>query len=583
MRTATIYNFLIEANIIAGIAILLMIPVRKFFRKYLGNRAICFAWLLVAIRLLCPLALPNPLINEIVTPYNYDQKHIRPIAGQIRVRVVDALNGAKDAAMHSAVRNEGIPYVEARERPEYLRLDSLEDSILTGRAAKAIMAVYLTGAVAAAGWFVLANVRFRRQLSKGRVEALSGELQEYYLAWCSAHRVRPLPVYFVDPLSSACLVGVIRPYIALPLAASVSQARQMLEHEMCHYKARDHICALVTLICCVIHWFNPLVWLAAAMSRMDRELKCDDNVTRGMDDEARRRYAGTLIQSVTRRALPGVPMLATGMSMTGRKLKTRVGSILQGGRRIKALALAFSIATCLLLVCAFGTAVYGEKIFYGNPYWTETDGRSDTLRRYLEARSWRNEAGDFAIQTKSDALASPQAIKTEEEAIARACEIWQLDALRVDMVKDEWQWDVTWYDGGCLGRVQYEVTATKGEETLKIQMAMDGTGAWNVCHESDPFFTEGILQKQDAVDSIGLSDREIAEIKQFALDFTEAVEPGESQFFLEPLLFYAYDPNSNRTYALIEAPYDEEISVSKSFTIEIAPELRLIDYYSGNG
>ncbi len=33
MRTALIYNFLIEATIIAGIAVLLMIPVRKFFRK----------------------------------------------------------------------------------------------------------------------------------------------------------------------------------------------------------------------------------------------------------------------------------------------------------------------------------------------------------------------------------------------------------------------------------------------------------------------------------------------------------------------------------------------------------------------
>ena len=43
MRSAVIYNFLIEANIIAGIAILLMIPVRKFLRKSLGNRAICFA------------------------------------------------------------------------------------------------------------------------------------------------------------------------------------------------------------------------------------------------------------------------------------------------------------------------------------------------------------------------------------------------------------------------------------------------------------------------------------------------------------------------------------------------------------
>ena len=32
MRTATVYNFLIEANIMASLAILLMIPIRKFLR-----------------------------------------------------------------------------------------------------------------------------------------------------------------------------------------------------------------------------------------------------------------------------------------------------------------------------------------------------------------------------------------------------------------------------------------------------------------------------------------------------------------------------------------------------------------------
>ena len=46
MRSAFVYNFLIEANIMASIAIILMIPLRKFFRKQLGNSAICFGWLL---------------------------------------------------------------------------------------------------------------------------------------------------------------------------------------------------------------------------------------------------------------------------------------------------------------------------------------------------------------------------------------------------------------------------------------------------------------------------------------------------------------------------------------------------------
>ena len=90
MRSAYLYNFLIEANIMAVIAILLMIPLRRFFRKTLGNSALCFGWLLIAIRLLLPLSLVNPLIHEIRPTY-LDDTVIRPIAGQVKVRVVDAI------------------------------------------------------------------------------------------------------------------------------------------------------------------------------------------------------------------------------------------------------------------------------------------------------------------------------------------------------------------------------------------------------------------------------------------------------------------------------------------------------------
>ena len=90
MRSATIFNFLIEANIMASIAILLMIPLRKLLRKQMGNSVICFGWLLFALRLLIPLTLPNPLIHEIRPAY-LDDTAIRPIAGQIKVRVVDAI------------------------------------------------------------------------------------------------------------------------------------------------------------------------------------------------------------------------------------------------------------------------------------------------------------------------------------------------------------------------------------------------------------------------------------------------------------------------------------------------------------
>lgn len=567
MRTAVIYNFLIEANIIAGIAILLMIPVRKYFRKQLGNKAICFAWLLVAIRLLCPLSLPNPLINEIVTPYNDQPMAIRPIAAQVKVRVSDALFDLSQQTLRTYINREGLTFNEAIEKADYQTLMDMQNALDYGRGARRVMAVYVLGTAAVTGWFVFANIRFQRNLKKNRVAPLEGDLQEYYNGLCEKYGVKPLPVYFIDPLSSACLVGAVRPYIALPLAANVDQAKQMLAHELCHYKAKDHFWTLLTLICCVVHWFNPLVWAAAAMSRMDRELRCDDNVTKDMDDDARKLYAGTLIQSVTRRAIPGLPVLATGMSMTGRKLKTRVGGILWGGKRKKALALSFTLLASVLLIFAFGTAAYGEQ---PDP-WTNGDPN--------------NKYFNYPEQTIEEAMASENAIKTDEEAIQKAKEILSGPDFQVDVSDPEITWEVS-HDVGVMGKQNYLVIGYQGENEnfhqVTVWMAMDGSGAWQVYNGFDPFFTDYDMENQADYPNIDdvLTKEEQTAIKRYCIELTEKLEPGESENFQE-LHFNCYMKLDDKIYVQLEAPYN--VNSGKGFMLQVKPEIRVIDYSTGNG
>ena len=566
MRSAVIYNFLIEANIIAGIAILLMIPVRKFFRKTLGNRAICFAWLLVAVRLLCPLSLPNPLINEIVTPYNDQPEAVRPIAGQIRVRVSDALSDMSWQAIQTIEERDSVTFNEAREYPVYQALVRLANGIGNGFTARLGMILYAAGALAVAGWFTFANVRFRGKLKRNRMEALDGELKAYYESLCEQHKVKALPVYFVDPLSSACLVGSVKPFIALPLAAGEEQARQMLAHEVCHYKAKDNLWTLVTLICCVIHWFDPLVWAAAAMSRMDRELNCDDSVTKDMDEDARRQYAGALIQSVTRRNLPGMPVLATGMSVTGRKMKARVGGILWGGKRVKAFAMAFAVTASLLLVCAFGTAAFGEV---PSPWSQELDNP------YF----W-NAEGD---QTLEEALAAENAIPTKEAAIEKARELLGGGHFQMNITGESWRWQVDDAGYGPGGRRNYYVigkNSETGSVPVSVFMAVDGSGAWLVTNGADPYYTRSYTDQYEYVQEAPLTEEELEAVRQFCLDFTEIAEPGQSQYFRE-LHFNGFMTVDGVTYAQLEAPYNEDSG--KTFVVQVKPELRLIDYYTGNG
>ena len=93
-------------------------------------------------------------------------------------------------------------------------------------------------------------------------------------------------------------VGIWRPLVILPKSAQEwdeDQRRTVLVHELAHVKRRDCLLHLLTQITCALHWFNPLVWVAAWRLRIERERACDDQVLRyGIDAS---HYAETLLDT----------------------------------------------------------------------------------------------------------------------------------------------------------------------------------------------------------------------------------------------------------------------------------------------
>ncbi|MBR3739016.1 MAG: M56 family metallopeptidase [Clostridia bacterium] len=424
MRTALIYNFLIEANIMASIAIVLMMVLRKTLRRQVGNSAICFGWLLVAARLLLPVTLPNPWIAFIRSPFAQDAA-IRPIAGQVKVRVQDALNDLAQSLW------------SANHIPLGNRAEDLATGIEYATVSITLAQVYLLGAAAVLLWFAFSNVRFRWYLRSGRIEEISGRLKEQYEAMCAERKVKPVPVFFTDPLPSACLVGVFRPYIALPLTAKPQEAIQVLTHEVCHIKNHDPLWNVLRLLCCAIHWFNPLVWIAASMSRTDTELRCDDRVIAPMAQEERQAYANVLLLASSRRNAPGLLVMATGMTMTGKRLKTRVMTILQAGKRLTWLSVGFMVLSSMLLLGAFATAEIRPT-----PRLPVTSA--------------------FARQP----------IATEEDALAYGQKVWSMKELGADNPDK-----LIWYKGPAFDNSDMlSVFGGQNEDTYAYNAVFDGQG-----------------------------------------------------------------------------------------------------------
>lgn len=575
MRTAGVYNFLIEAGIMASLAIVLMIPVRAYARKILGNRAICFAWLLVAVRLLCPLALPNPVIHEIQTPFNHDQAHIRPIAGQMHVRLRDAVDQLRIRVYHRALVQIAQTAADSQEQAVALQNDAamrwmngLGESLYDGRMAHWLMYVYAAGALGTAGWFAFSNVRFRKSLKKNRMEPLSGERLESYRALCEKINVRPLPVYLTDPLPGACLVGVFRPFIALPAAASPQDGQSMLLHEMWHYKKKDHLWAVVQLLCCAVHWFNPLVWLAAAMYRTDREMKCDEWVTRGMGPEEKRAYAAVLVESATRRAQPGLPVMATGMSMTGKKLKLRVGAIVRSGKRPLAAGLVFATVASLLLVGAFATAdvAHEKRIPLG---LTATSGYNLRYQKYwgMQVAGQRLPDGDTALEY--------------------ARELWKGEWLKQDVTGGSWR--VSFWEGGEKEPPLYTVDGEMPDKTqLHMNLLPDGAVDYLFVSRpapqaqengtSAPHPTEAAPQPAESARPERPDDRTL---REFVLQAAEALEPGVVKRMIRISPNGEQQNDSGAWVSSFEMTMHSEDP--RLITVEWSPQLRLLEYGTGNG
>ena len=277
MRSMTVFNFLLEATLLGSVLILLVVAVRALLRARLGNRAVYIAWLLVALRLLLPLSLPNPAMDEFRPGFSTDAA-ARPVADQVRQRVIDA--GRQISSLLGA-EEEGV-------------LQTFTQRTGEGRTGRWVLLVWAGVGMGTGGWLLWRIEKFARRARRNRVRALEGEELQLYHALCRRYQVKPLPVYYVDRLPAGCVAGVLHPFIGLPLHTPNGHLALLLSHQLCHLRAHDPLWGLVRCLCCSLHWFNPLVWMAAWLSWRDSELACDDRVTARLPDLDRLAYADVI-------------------------------------------------------------------------------------------------------------------------------------------------------------------------------------------------------------------------------------------------------------------------------------------------
>lgn len=211
---------------------------------------------------------------------------------------------------------------------------------------------WYAGMAVLALWFLAANIAFRARLTRS--------------ARSMEHPDCKLPLYVSGAVETPCLFGVVRPAVYLTPGAAADHVTltHSVEHELTHFRHGDHVWALLRCLCLVLHWYNPLIWLAAALSRRDAELACDEATIKRLGEAERAAYGRTLI-GITCGSRPSLLRTATTMNCGKSGLRERISLIVKRPRTAAWALVILLLAAVFVTGCTFTGAQAAESELEG--------------------------------------------------------------------------------------------------------------------------------------------------------------------------------------------------------------------------
>ncbi len=290
-----IFIRILNMSLTAGIVILQVIFLRLFLKR-LPKVFSCLLWAVVLFRLLCPISFSSAvsLLGVLKMPsteqgqIDYIPENIGMMEQPTVVLPVPAAEDAVNAVLPPAV-------VENSANP-------MQVILFIGTC------IWMSGILIMTIYAVIAYLKLHRKLRTAVKEKDN--------------------VYYTSNITTPFVCGLFSPRIYLPekLAGGSSalgerEKQYILLHEQIHIKRRDYFWRFISFLALVIHWFNPLVWLAFFLSGRDMEMSCDEAVIRKLGSDVKKEYSASLLALASgRRIVLDIP-LAFGEGETGSRIK----------------------------------------------------------------------------------------------------------------------------------------------------------------------------------------------------------------------------------------------------------------------
>ncbi|MBR3382478.1 MAG: M56 family metallopeptidase [Clostridia bacterium] len=388
----------------SSVLILAVIAIRAILGKRMSAGLRYALWGLVLLRLLIPgtvfsspVSVKSAVIKAPVVSDIEAVRRVSSVSMDDEGVVTGRLAGVKPP-------EEAYPYASSFAYPVELVLEEkatperFESLRRTVEAREIMNIVWYCGMAALALRFIFANTRAYLDLRRRR-EPIPADA--------------PCRVYAVDGISSSCLfMGAV--YVSKQTAMDGHELKNVLAHELAHRRHGDGVTVFLRSAALILHWYNPLVWAAAYISRRDGELFADAGAIKALGEDERESYGMTLIGLSSKlKKRVGLSVAATTMTGGKRELKERITHMAKHTKT----KLMIAAAVTALLLAALAFCFLGCKS--NNPPNGKTNG-PDKLFTYFIDIDHDGEAEEFTVDLEAlgtEGHASPFITKNGEEII----------------------------------------------------------------------------------------------------------------------------------------------------------------------
>ena len=157
-------------------------------------------------------------------------------------------------------------------------------------------------------------------------------------------------IYVSRRIKSPCLAGLIPAVYLTEDVLRNDTTELIVRHELTHLRHLDFLWSFCRTLAVIVYWWNPLVWLAAIISKRDAELACDEAVAAGLQPEQRIAYARAILAQAPRKkaalSLAGPPVKERILFLTQRQRTSAICIVLALALTVTATGCSFAELTC---------------------------------------------------------------------------------------------------------------------------------------------------------------------------------------------------------------------------------------------